>query len=509
MKILSRSVRRAVLVGAAALLLTASACSDPDSDSGSESAASITIGMQAPINSFDPADLLEGQQAYVWSALYDTLLHIDNDGKLQPNAAESWKYSDDARTLTLKLRDKMTFSSGDTVTAAAVKATLEHTIASAGSQRGNLEAVTAVEAPDERTVVLSLSRPDSSLLISLSQGAGVIGDPKTLNTPRTTLDPVGSGPYVLDRKATVNGSRYVLQRRDDYWNADAYPFRTLTVRVIADRTALFNALLSGELDAGTVDASQARAVKGAGRQLKRVEGVAIATLDLNDRAGTLAKPLGDVRVRRAINMAFDRSKIVEKIIGGLGQPTTQIFTPQSPAFDPALDKKYPYDPAAARKLLAEAGYAAGFSLTIPATVVSQILQPTITQSLGDIGITVNWKPVPPQDSGQTKEYAVYFNMAGTTPTPRTITLKLAPDGSKNPFKYKTPELAALIDKASTVTDPEQAAGIYQQINAYVVDDAWFAPIFSISANWVTKSGIEYLGNGAGLLSSVRTFGVTG
>jgi peptide/nickel transport system substrate-binding protein len=329
MHVRSRKARRTVTAVAVAALLTVSSCAGPGSTSSS--ATTLTLGVQAPPNSLDPVQLLEGQQMYIWSAIYDTLIYSDNDAVLKPNAAESWQYSDDARKLTLTLRAGMKFSSGTPVTAAAVKTTIERTKTSPGPLQSNLDALQSVEAPDDRTVVLNLARPDPNLLGSLAQGNGVIGDPATLTSPRTALDPVGSGPYTLDRQATVNGSKYVLQRREDYWNAAAYPAKTVTVRVIPDRTALFNALLSGEVDAGSVDANQAQATEKAGLTLKRVDGLAVGEFVLADRGGKLVPALADVRVRRAINMAFDRRKIVDKILGGLGQPTTQIFNPKSPA----------------------------------------------------------------------------------------------------------------------------------------------------------------------------------
>lgn len=503
MHVRSRKARWTVTAVVVAALLPLTSCGAPASTP--PGSATLTLGVQAPPNSFDPVQLLEGQQMYIWSAIYDTLLYSDNDAVLRPNAAESWQYSDDARKLTLKLRSGMKFSSGAPVTAAAVKTTIDRTKTTPGPLQSNLGSLQSVEAPDDGTVVLNLSRPDPNLLGSLAQGNGVIGDPATLTSPNTALDPVGSGPYTLDRQATVNGSKYVLQRRVDYWNAAAYPAKTVTVRVIPDRTALFNALLSGEVDAGSVDANQAQAAQKAGLTLKRVDGTAVGEFVLADRGGKLAPALADVRVRRAINMAFDRKKIVDKIIGGLGQPTTQMFNPKSPAYIPELNDKYPYDPAAARRLMAEAGYANGFSLTIPANVMSQMVQPTITQALADIGITANWKPVPPQDGTQTGEYPVYFNIAGTVPAPRTVNSKLAPAGSTNPFKFQTPELNSLIDKAAATTDADQAGEIYRQINTYVVDNAWFAPLFTSSSNWVTRGKVTFLGTGANPLSTIRTF----
>ncbi len=495
----SHSRRLSVGVPAVALLLALSACggdtsadADPDSPE-SGGAESIALAVQAAPNSLDPAQLNDGQQRYVWGAVFDTLMYLSADGVPQPNAAEAYEYSEDARVLTLDLRDGMTFSDGDPVDAEAVRATLERTRTTAGPQQGNLGAVESIEAPDEETVVLRLSRPDPNLLVALSYGSGVIGDPDTLDEPSTALDPVGSGAYTLDRDATIDGTTYVLQRRDDHWNADAYPFQTVTVRVIADRTAAYNALAAGEVDAGTVDAAQAEQAEGAGLDVTRVEGQTVGALILTDRGGEVAEPLEDVRVRQAINMALDRQGMVDALLNGLGTPSNQIFSPASAAFVEDLADEYEYDPEGARDLLADAGYPDGFTLSVPSNLTVQQFQPTIAQLLGDVGITVEWEPVTPQQNVQTTEWPMYFNLGGAAPPARTVALYFLPGGSHNPFGYQDPEIDALIAEAAIESDPERAAELYREINTIAVEDALFAPLFTLTGSFATGSGFAYRG----------------
>lgn len=244
-------VRALAALGAAAALLASSACDSQSTGASSSSSTTLAIAIYGTPNSFDPTQLLEGQQTYIWDSVYDTLLIQDNKGELRPGAAQSWHYSSDVRTLTLKLRTGMKFSSGTPVDATAVKATLERIGATPGPNQGVLASVASVEAPDATTVVIKLKRPDGSLLTSLSTAAGVIGDPKTMTSKSAALNPVGSGPYPLDQGATVNGSVYVLKRRDDYWNKKAYPFPTVKIRVISDQTAMANALAGRLLNPGS------------------------------------------------------------------------------------------------------------------------------------------------------------------------------------------------------------------------------------------------------------------
>lgn len=132
-----RSHARALAtVGVAAALLASSACSSESTGASSSSGDTLALSIFGTPNSFDPTQLLEGQQMYVWDSVYDTLLIQDNAGRLQPGAAQSWQYSADARTLTLKLRTGMKFSSGAAVDAAAAQATLERIRTTPGPNQG-------------------------------------------------------------------------------------------------------------------------------------------------------------------------------------------------------------------------------------------------------------------------------------------------------------------------------------------------------------------------------------
>lgn len=504
------ALRRVIaLVIGGTMLASLAACTAPSDETGTES-AELTLGMGAIPPSLDPALLDLGQSTYVWGAIFDTLVYSDNEGQLQPNAAESWDYSDDARTLTFTLRDGMTFSNGDPVDSAAVKATLERTQATPGARAGDLVQVESIDAPDPLTVVLNLSSPAPALLTNLASGTGVIGHPATLDTERTALDPVGSGAYVLDTEASVTGSTYVLERRDDYWNVEAYPFETITVRVITDAQAQLNALQAGELDAGGLTADQVATVEAAGLTTTFVEAMAVASVLILDRNGDVQPALADVRVRQAINLAFDRAGYLQALLGGGGRVTNQFFNPYLGGYDPELDEYYDFDVEAARDLMAEAGYADGFSVTMPSTFLSTTFEPSITQSLADIGITVEWEPVPPQEVASslfTKKYPMAFFIDGLSVPARELDNNYGPNGFLNPFQYADPELTALMDEVATTTDPEAADDLYQQISAYTVENALGAPLVYFGTYWATIDSVDYLPPGYAYLS-IRNFGLT-
>ncbi|WP_457963765.1 ABC transporter substrate-binding protein [Arthrobacter sp. D1-29] len=513
----SRRVRASYTAMLIAGVLATSACAPSNSDSGNAPAngsgasdAKITLGVTAAPRSLDPAQLDGGTQAYVWGSIYDTLLYLDNDGNLKPNAVKEWKYSDDALTLTLTLRDDLKFSNGEAATSADVKATFERNKATPGQQTDKFTSVESVEAPDEQTVIVKFTAPDPAFLNNIATDAGVIADDKNLSDPNIATNPIGSGPYTLNTQKSVTGSSFVLERREDYWNLDAYPFKTITVRVISDATAIVNALKAGEIDTGQVQANAMPQFQGRPEfNHVQVKGASVSYLNLADRAGTKLKPLADVRVRQAINYAFDRKAMVEKILLGQGVPTVQQFNLNGAIYDESLDSTYSYDPEKARKLLAEAGFSNGFEISMPSTVMSTNFEPTISQALGDIGIRVNWEPVPIQNATAAvagANYPMYFFTVGTDVGPREVIRQLK-GKTQNPFQWTVPEVDALLTEASSEVDPEARNEKYKKLNEYVVEEALFAPLFYNSANYVTSKDVLFLGNGKKNFPSIRTFDV--
>ncbi|KQW08162.1 hypothetical protein ASC66_04310 [Leifsonia sp. Root4] len=502
-----RTLAAAAIV-AAVFLTSACATPAPPTEPGD---ANISLGILGVPPSLDPAYLDDGQSQYIWNGVFDTLVYLDTEGQLQPNAAESWEYSDDALDLTLHLRAGMTFSSGAPVDAEAVKATLDRTRAASSTPSSRLTAIESIEVVDDLSVKLHLSRPDGALLSNLAFGAGVIGDPATIEDEATALRPVGSGPYVIDDAATTNGATYVLTRRDDHWNAEAFPFKTVTIKVISDNAAAFNALQSGEISAASVQPDQVAVAEGAGFTTKTLNNTSLASLVLLDRAGELVPALGDARVRQAINMAFDREGLATNVLRGRGGVTQQIFYSGASGHVDALDSTYSFDVDGAKALLAEAGYPDGFSLTLPSTFLSTQLEPLVTQALGEIGIAAVWEPVPAQEVASSlaaKRYGAAFYITTISAQSRDLQTYFGPSGFLNPFNPSDAEFNVLYDATNAAITDDEIEASYQELNTYLVENAFSVPLFFAAQTWATAPGIEYLGNGGAYTTSVRLFGLS-
>src|SRR5690606_8980309 len=140
----------------------------------------------------------------------------------------------------------------------------------------------------------------------------------------------------------------------DYWNPDVQYYDSLTIDVYTDPTAALNAIFANEADAVRVSTNDnLEQIEASGWSIVGNE-LDVFGLLLFDRDGAMSEPLGDVRVRQAINYAFDREAMLEALQRGHGSVTTQMFPERSAAYDPALDDRYTYDPQRARELLAEA-----------------------------------------------------------------------------------------------------------------------------------------------------------
>ncbi len=163
---------------------------------------------------------------------------------------------------------------------------------------------------------------------------------------------------------------------------------------------------------------------------------------LADRGGQVQPALADVRVRQAINLAFDRQQIVDAVFSGYALATDESFNLNGEAFNEDVMGTYSFDPEAARDLLAEAGYADGFTLTMPSTVISTNFEPFITQALSDIGITTVWEPVPPANiasSVASGQYPAVVWIEGTNAAGREFANYFGPNAFLNPFKWQDPE----------------------------------------------------------------------
>lgn len=479
MKLGPKAAAAAILVSAG---LALTACGGAAGGTGTAAAktTTLTLGAVSEIRSWDPAQAHVGHALQPYQAAYDSLLLRQPDGKLSPMLATEWKYNDANTKLTVDLRTDVTFSDGAKFDAEAAKANLDHFKKANGPQMAQLTAVSDVAVVDADTIELNLTTPDPSLEFYLSQAAGLMGSPKALGTEAIKTEPVGSGPYVMDKAATVKDSQSVFTARKDYRNKDLQKFQKVTFKTLIDLTARTNALVSGQIDATLLDPKTGKQAEGAKMKLVATE-VDWQGLLLLDRDGTKNPALANVKVRQAINYAFDRKTIVEQVLLGQGTPTSQPFGKASGAWTEELENYYSYDPAKAKALLKEAGYETGVVLDIPSVPGWETQLAVIKQQLADVGITVNIGAAITNtftsDVAAQKFTTMFFSLFQGEPWVATNQI-ISTKALYNPFKNTTPELQAKIDAVEK--GGKDAGKLAQEVNKYVVEQAWFAPMFRVN-----------------------------
>ncbi|WP_309075962.1 ABC transporter substrate-binding protein [Paenarthrobacter sp.] len=474
----------AAIVLSASLALTAcgggGAGAGTGSTAGTSTVTALTLGTLRDITSWDPAQAHVGHALQPYQAAYDSLILREPDGKLSPMLATAWKYNDTNTKLTVDLRTDVTFSDGAKFDATAAKANLDHFKKANGPQMAQLGSVSDIAVVDQDTIDINLSAAEPALEYFLSQAAGLMGSPAALGTDAIKTVPVGSGPYVMDKAASVKDSQTVFTAREGYWNKDLQKFNKLTLKILTDPTARTNALVSGQIDATLLDPKNGKQAEGARMKLETNQ-VDWSGLLLLDRDGTKNPALANVKVRQAINHAFDRKTILDQVMLGQGTPTTQPFGKDSGAWTEELENYYSYDPGKAKQLLKDSGFEGKVSIDVPTLPGAETLISVLKQQLADVGITLNPGAAITNtftsDVAAQKYPALFFNLFQGEPTV-AIDQIVSTKALYNPFKNTTPELEAKI--AAVRTGGGDAGKLAQEVNKYVVEQAWFAPLFRVN-----------------------------
>jgi peptide/nickel transport system substrate-binding protein len=319
----------------------------------------LTLAMVLEPPILDPtAGAAAAIKEVTYANIFEGLTRIDGKGEVQPGLAASWTISPDGLAYTFKLHTGVKFHDGTPFDCSIVKFSYERAAApdSVNTQKGIFEPIVKTECPDPATAVITLIRPSGGFLFSIGFGEASMVAPNSVANDKT--NPIGTGPFRFKR--WVKGDRVELERNPDYWGTPA-KLSAVTFRFVADPSAATAAVLAGDIDAFPLfPAPEALdAIRKDPRftvVVGTTEGKTIMSIN-NER-----KPFTDVRVRRALAYAIDRSALIEAL-GGFGKPIGSHYIPGDPGYVD-LTGAYPYDPAKAKALLAEAGIKPGTEMVI-------------------------------------------------------------------------------------------------------------------------------------------------
>lgn len=477
-----------------------------DSTSGQPRGGTLTFGTYGAPPSLNPAigDPAFGS-FYQWA--YDSLVILQPDGVFAPNLAVDFGYTDDKNMrYELTLREGVKFSDGTSLDAEAVKTHLDYVRTQPTSLAQLLTRVANIEVTGPLSLAIELSESDPGLNYAFAQGFGVgnVVSPTAIASPETLdLGTAGAGPYMLVPEESIPFDTYTLIPNPHYWNPGRIHWDEVVVRVIPNSSSMIEAIRAGQVQAAHGDSTTMVAAADAGITVLAAP-LLLVGVNLMDRAGAVSAPLGDVRVRRALNHAVDREAIAAALLGDGTLALSQYALEGHKGYDPVLDAANGYDPDLARQLLQDAGY--GDGVTIPVLDVSLLGLDTVVQAvagqLAEVGVVL--------DITTAADVTAYFTgmVSGEHPaaaigyglgTMQTLSVGFVdPMGPFNPFGTVDEELDSLYaEYFETVGD---TSDVEQRINARLVDQAWALPVLGSPLSWYLVEGLTGIeatsGNGS-------------
>ena len=357
------------------------------------------LAFEGEFQEMHPMDWSDGNSGNVVYYIYDSLYDLDENYELQPRAADSYDVSDDACTYTFHLHEGITFTDGEPLNAAAVVANYEAAIDKDNNWRRRRMFIETIDenteevridsctAVDDYTVEFHLPTPYAPFMNSVTQfyliSPNVVNDSSFDYSKQSA----GSGPYMLEEYA--QGDHVSIVRNEDYWG-EAPSIDRIDFRVVPEAGSRIAALQTGEATAiYPMPTDQVATVRSAGDiNMISIPSTTMRYVTLN----TNYEPLSDVRVRQALNYAFDQEEYCRVMYSGAATPATSVL----PEIVPGYKAQTPYevDLDKAKSLLEEAGYADGFEVDIIGDNSTQETKGMtfVMQQLENIGVTVNVKP---------------------------------------------------------------------------------------------------------------------
>ena len=484
-------------------------------------AADLSVALGADVTSIDPHYHNLTPNSNIAEHIFETLVAMDPQARLKPGLALSWRALDDL-TWEFKLRPGVKFHDGSDFTAADVAFSIERTAQIPNSPSPftiYTRQITEKIIVDPLTIRFKTAAPyplmpndlRTVFIVSSKAAKGATG--ADFDSGKAAI---GTGVFKFVRY--MKGDRIELVRNDQYWGTKA-AWDTVTLRIISTDPSRVAALLAGDVRAieYVPTADLARLSKNPDVSISRIVSYRLIFLHLDtnrdkspfvtDKAGKpLEKnPLKDLRVRRALSKAINRPAIIDRVMEGAAVTTGQLMPEGMFGYTPAL-KPEPFDPEGARKLLAEAGYPDGFSITLHGpndryVNDDQICQ-AIAQMLSRIGIQTRVETLPS---------SVYFTRA----TKLEFSLMLvgwAPDtaeassplkaqmatydakkgmGTANRGRYSNPKLDALLEQGLATVDDAKREKLLQQATEAGISDLGIIPLHHQVNLWAVRKGLTY------------------
>ncbi|HAP20405.1 MAG TPA: ABC transporter substrate-binding protein [Lachnospiraceae bacterium] len=485
---------------------TAAAESGDSTNTGSNT---VVVAMGAGFSTLDPGYTYEKYPPVIINACYETLFKFyDNEGAAEPCLVDTYEFSGDAMTLTVTLKDGITFASGNPMTSADVLFSINRCKNLQGNPSFICDTIESMEAPDEKTVVFHLTQPDSAVLSKLTYSATAILDSEVVkanggtdaedaaatDTAQAYLDTTsaGSGMYVMT--SYTPDEEVVLEKNPNYWgeatNVDKY-----IIKIQPDSNTQMMTLSTGDIDVAMNMTDDTMAELAGAENVEIINGatktVGFVMMNMNEEYGG---PVSNPNVQKAIRKAIDYTGIQTIIGEGTLTPYSII---QSGFMGSKGERDADYtNLEEAKALLAEAGYPDGFDVDLTVCdldmegVVLTDLAQKVKDDLSQIGINVNIVSQP-WAAGYGDDYrdgklgftVMYWGVDYNDPNAQLEFLPGASVGLRAGWTAEmAPELAGLYQEAMKATDNDARIVVLEQIQDMTYEDGPFIMIAQAPAH---------------------------
>lgn len=488
---------------------------DPVVEEETPAKDTLVYGRGGDSVSLDPISTTEGETFKVTENIFETLVSFgEQDTTINPGLAESWTVTEDGLTYEFKLRQGVKFHDGTDFNADAVvfnfnrwmngdEEQFPYYTMFGGYKADEGHVIQEITAVDANTVKFVLKRPQAPFLKNLAMSPFAISSPAAVEQHGDAYraNPVGTGPFKFVE--WKENDTITLEKNPEYWQEGLPKLNKVIFRVIPENTARLNALVSGEIDVmdGLNNSDEATVLANENLQVLERPSMNVGYIGLTNTR----KPFDNKLVRQAINHAIDKQSIIDAFYGGKAQAAVNPMPPAIQGYNDALEP-YPYDLEKAKALLAEAGYADGFTMDLWAMPVARPYMPeamkvaeVIQASLAEIGVTANIQSVDWAtylDQAKNGEYDAF--MLGWTgdngDADNFLYTLLDKDsiGSNNSAMYSSDALHDILIQAQTEVDEDARNELYKKAQEIIHEDApWVPLVHSIPLLAAGKDVVNY------------------
>jgi peptide/nickel transport system substrate-binding protein len=490
---------------------------------GVATARPFIIGQGVETQTLDPHGTTETNTLGVIMNIYEALVRRDRTMAIEPALATEWHLINPT-TWRFKLRQGVVFQDGSALTAADVVFSLKRALSATSDARAAVHSIDHIDVIDDHTVDIVTQQPNPILLPELcnffimSKDWAEAHDAAIPYTPTraagvenyATRHADGTGPYAL---ASYDSSQSVnLVANKTWWDKKTNDLTEVTFAPIGSNATRVAALLSGKVDMINPVPEQDTAQIEANPQFHIIRGErpAVMYLGLDSTSAQLkygaegaGNPFRDVRVRRAIYAAIDATALRRVVMRNAAEPAGSMIPKGVEGFEPAMADHPAPDVAMAKQLMAEAGYAKGFAVTLDCTNDQYPQDETVCIAIGPmlarIGITVTTRAdsrarfFPRVTSGDTS----FYLMAWYSPTFdaqhilwNTLETKTKIGGSWNATGWSNPEFDGLVQKIDVEMDQAKRRALISQANALERKNMIYLPLYQLTQAVAVKAGVS-------------------